>query len=874
MNKKIPIIMVFAAFFFGNAVFAQQPVNVLVLPFSVHSDENRTSLRTEIPKMIKQQLKREGAKISDADGPSVSTSGAPGIDEIKNIGIKEGADFVVWGSLTLLGPKYSLDAKLLETAAGGPPAVFFEQGENIEGLFGTVRDLADNISVKIFKRVRIDRIVIEGNNRIEDDAVKRFIKSLPGDVFSSEKLSEDLKAIYGMGYFEDVRVESQDGPKGKTIIFHVTEKPTVRKISFKGNRVVKEDKINKGMTISTGSILNVIKIQENIKSIESLYKEENYHNVNVTYEIRDVGNNQTDIEFIIEEGKKQQIDKITFEGNVSFSEKELKSIMKTSEKGFFSWITSSGQYDAEDLNQDVAKLTAFYMNNGYVQARASDPELEFKDQWIHVHIKISEGKRFKVGRVGVAGDIILTEKDLMDKLKITKEEFFNRQVLQQDVMALTDLYSDEGYAYPDVSPRVDQDTKNLIVNITYDIKKGNRAYFEKINIHGNTKTRDKVIRRELTVYENDLYSGKRLKRSVRNLYRLDFFEDIKVDPTKGSADDKMVLDISVKEKPTGSFSFGAGYSSVENVFGMVQLAQRNLFGRGQELQLKAEVGGTSTRYTLGFTEPWLFDIPLSAGVDVYNWTVDYDEYDRDSVGGSLKFGYPVFDYTRVYIGYSYDVSDITNVDPEAAFEIRDLEGINTTSMISTSLRYDSRDRVFNPTDGSNHGITVEYAGLGGNIGYIKYSAETGWYFPFYKNLTLFTHGETGYIHKNLGKKVPDYERFYLGGMNSVRGFKWRDISSHDNEGNKIGGDKYLQFNVELLYPILKEAGFVGLVFFDTGDVYSGNENVDMAGLRESAGLGLRWYSPMGPLRIEYGRILDRKAGESTGRWEFSVGQAF
>lgn len=876
MSKFINKMILLLVCLFPNIIMAAQSPSVMVLPFAVHSTGDRSYLQTKLPEMITEHLKREGAVVVPAgtDVEAIVEGASLDTGKVRRIGIEKGVDYLVWGSLTLLGPKYSLDVRLLETFADGSPVVFFEQGENIEGLFGAVKDLSADIAVKVFKRIRIADVIIQGNARIESDAIKRFIKSSKGDVFSADRLSEDLKAVYGMGYFDDVRIESEDRPDGKLIIFHVQEKPTVHKISVKGGRTMEEDEIMKNLTITIGSILNILKVQENVKIIESLYKEKNYHNIKVTYKFTELENNQVDVEFVIEEGERLQIKKITFEGNSDYSDKELKSLMETSEKGFFSWITSSGDYVPEDLTQDANKIASFYLNNGYIQARVSDPIVEFKDKWIYVTIKIFEGPRFRVGTVGVSGDIITTENELLKNCKISDEEFFNRQIIQEDIMALTEVYSDEGYAYPDISPIVEQDEINLKVNITYDIRKGKRVYFEKINIHGNTKTRDKVIRRELAVYENELYSGKRLKRSVRNLYRLDFFDDIKVDPTKGSADDKMILDIHVSEKPTGSFSFGAGYSSVENVFAMIQLSQRNLFGRGQQLQLKAEIGGTTTRYSIGFTEPWLFDIPLSAGIDLYNWTVDYDDYDRDSTGGGIRLGYPIFDYMRAYIGYSYDISDINNIDDDAAFEIKDLEGTNTTSTISGTLRYDSRDKVFNPTEGSNHSITVEYAGLGGNIGFIKYTAETGWYFPLIKDLVLFTHGEAGYIHKNSGKKVPDYERFYLGGMNSLRGFDWRDISSYDKDGNEIGGDKFVQFNVELIYPILKEAGFVTLIFFDTGDVYSASEDIDLGNLRESAGFGFRWYSPMGPLRIEYGRILDAREGEDTGRWEFSVGQAF
>ncbi|MFC1826014.1 outer membrane protein assembly factor BamA, partial [Thermodesulfobacteriota bacterium] len=388
------------------------------------------------------------------------------------------------------------------------------------------------------------------------------------------------------------------------------------------------------------------------------------------------------------------------------------------------------------------------------------------------------------------------------------------------------------------------------------------------------------IRRELEVFEQELYSGRGLKRGIRNLYRLDYFEDIKVDTLKGSADDKMVLNIDVTEKATGTFTFGAGYSSVESAFFSAAITQRNLFGRGQTLSLRTELGGRTTRYDISFTEPWLFDIPLSAGFDLYKWETDYDTYDKDAVGGALRCSYPVFDYTRAYLEYSFENADIQDVAVDASNSTLDFEGETlVTSSLTTKLGYDSRNSLFNATEGQDHSISLEYAGLGGDIGFTKILAETGWFLPLYKNLVGVLHAETGYVAKHSGKILPDWERFYLGGINSLRGFGWRDISPTEINRNgyqtKIGGDKFIQFNVETKFPLLKDQGFWGVVFIDAGNVYNNNQDLDLGDLRKSTGFGVRWYSPMGPLRLEYGYVLDPEEGQGQGgRWEFTMGGAF
>ena len=308
---------------------------------------------------------------------------------------------------------------------------------------------------------------------------------------------------------------------------------------------------------------------------------------------------------------------------------------------------------------------------------------------------------------------------------------------------------------------------------------------------------------------------------------------------------------------------------------MVAVSQRNLFGRGQTLELKAQLGGKTTRYNLSFVEPWLMDIPLNAGLDLYNWKTEYADYDKKAIGGRVRFSYPVFTHTRASLAYNYEISDISNIEDDASFQIKELEGEFSKSSVKTGLQYDSRDKIFNPTQGMDHSLSVEYAGLGGDIAFTKYLAETGFYVPLLWGTVGFLHGKAGYVSQNSDGILPDYYKFYLGGINSMRGFEWQGISLKDRDGADIGGEKFVQFNFELLIPIFKKAGLMGVVFYDTGNVYSKDDNINFGDLRESAGFGFRWYSPMGPIRIENGYILDPQGDEDkSGRWEFSMGTAF
>ena len=884
MSKYIILTIIALSYVFPITANSLESVNVAVLPFKIESETDLSYLSLQIPKLIRAHLEEDGARIIDPssvpDFIDYTMEDDPVyIDKIKRFGITKGADYVIWGSLKRVDEEFTLNARMIESFTNKPAKLFFSGGDSIEELSGIIVKLADDISMKIFRKEKVARVRITGNQRIETDAIKRVISTAPGDIYLAKSLSKDLKAVYKMGYFEDIRIETEDGPDGKIVLFKIKEKATVKKIKIKGNLVYKDEEIKENLKLKTGSILNIYQIRSDMTRIEELYKSKHYHNVKIVYKIHSLKNNQADLEFIITEGKKVRIKTITFQGNSIYTSKQLKKIMKTKQKSLFSFVTSSGDLNRDNLDQDTARLSAFYQNSGYITARISDPVVEFKGDWIYITIKIDEGLRYKVGKVDIKGDLIVSKEQLIKPLQITKETYFNRHILQDDVLVLTDIYSNAGYAYADISPTIGKNKTKLEVDITYVISKGKLVYFEEIIIAGNTKTRDKVIRRELPLYEQGLYSGRLLKRGVRNLKRLEFFEDVKVDTHKGSSDDKMVLKVNVKEKPTGSFSFGGGYSNVENVFVIGSVSQKNLFGRGQILSVKAEVGSRTTSYILDFTEPWLYDIPLEAGCNLYNWNRDYDSYDTDTKGGGFHLSYPIYDFTWVFGSYALDISDLSNFDYDVSDSTIELEGKNVSSSITTGLHYDSRDKTFNPTEGAEHTVSLQYAGLGGTIGFTKVRVETGWYFPLFWEFTGFLHGKTGFVWRNSGGDLPDYNKFFLGGINSLRGFDWEDlapteINRYGYEAH-LGGNKFVQFNVECIFPVLKNAGLVGLVFFDTGDVYGEGESIKMSHLRESVGFGVRWFSPMGPIRLENGFILNPKEGErGGGHWEFTMGSAF
>ncbi len=727
----------------------------------------------------------------------------------------------------------------------------------------------------------VGAVRVEGNHRIEKDAILAVIRSKKGGRLDYDQLDKDLRDIYRMGFFKDIQIEVADGPQGKIVTFHVFEKPSIGKIVFEGNDNLGDDELKDELGIKPYSVLDYNEVKQGINRLKEFYRQKGYYNVDIKEKIEPLPNNEVMLKYEIAEHKKVYIKRIEFLGNSKFDDDDLKDIMETSERGFFSWVTGSGYLDRKKLDFDVHKINSFYNNQGFIKARVGEPKISFeKDKGLTITIEVHEGHQYGVKGASFEGDLIKPVEELSKKIRIGKEKVFNREIVRKDIVTIQNIYSDEGYAYAEITPSIKEDTKDYLVEIIYRISKGPKVRVERINISGNTVTRDKVIRRELKIVEGEDFSGKGLRRSEQNLHRLGFFEDVDVQTKRGSEDDKMVLDIKVKERPTGSLTFGAGYSSVDKLVGMAQIAQNNLFGYGQRLAASFRVGGVSSEFDVSFTEPWLFDRPVSGSVRGYKWRREYDEYTKDSVGGSLGIGFPIYkidDFTRGWVQYAYDNAEISDVDIYTSSIIKDMEGTSVSSSMTTALTRNSTDRAWNPSRGSINSISFEYAGgvLRGDNYFNKYTARSAWFLPLPWNMVFMLQGRWGYLHRRPGGALPVYEKFYLGGINSIRGFEYEAISPEDPvTRDKIGGEKMMAYNAEYLVPLLRAQGVIGLVFFDAGNVFTASENYTFSGIRRSAGLGIRWYSPMGPLRLEWGRNLDPRPDEPTSRIEFSIGTVF
>ena len=855
---------------------------IAVLPFKIHMQRPIDHLVEGLQAMVIARLAREGFDLIDPEvlkKTDLSRTPLSDLDLIREEGRDNDIDWVVGGSLTQIGENVSLDVTMVPIAPEKRPSTVFVSGDSINEL----PEIIDSVAVRVTSRIKgialIASLTVSGNKRIESDAILAVVESREGKRYDPEALNGDLRSVYEMGFFEDVQLEAEDGPGGKIVTFKVSEKQSIGKILFKGNKKIEQKDLNQVVGIREYSILNRRDIKDSIERLREYYHGEGFYNVEIKERIEGLPNNEVALTYIIDEGEKVYIRKIQFKGNVTVESDDIKDVMDTSEKGFFSFLTHSGQLDRKKLEGDVTKIKSFYYNNGFVKAQVGEPVISYgEDEGLIVTITINEGSQYTMGNVTVAGDLIKDAEELYGALKITEEEVYNREVIRSDVLILNEIYADEGYAYADISPKIKEDDEEHTVDITYQISKGEKVRFERIEITGNEKTRDKVIRRELKVVEGGYFSGKKMKRSVQNLFRLGFFEDVEVNPRRGSADDKMMLDIGIKEGATGMFSLGVGYSSVEKTIGMMEIAQNNLFGRGQSLSAKASLSTVSTKYNISFTEPWLFDKPLSAGTDLYNWEYEYDEYTKDSTGGRLKFGFPLGpEFTTGMVSYTYDDSEISDIEETAAQVIKDMEGQNVTSSLTFGVNRDSRDRYFNATSGSINTLTMEYAGgfLGGDNYFTKYKARTAWFFPFIWDTAFSVQGRWGFVEQRTGGKLPVYEKFTLGGMNTVRGFDVGSISPLDPEtGDKIGGEKMMVYNFEFRFPLQKEQGVWGVVFFDAGNVFTEDEEWTFKGIRMGAGAGIRWITAIAPLRLEWGYNLNRKPGEDASNWEFTLGTPF
>lgn len=722
---------------------------------------------------------------------------------------------------------------------------------------------------------KIYKITILGNVKIEEAVIKGAIKSREGQSLSLDQVKEDLKSIFNLDYFADVQVDIKSTPEGKEVIFVVMEKPSIKDIVVSGAEKIKVDDIKEKMNLKVRTILNLEKIKENVELIRKFYFSKGYYGVKVDYNIDYLETNEVIVNFNITEGPKGRIKKIIFKGNKNIKSSRLKKVMMTKQWNIFSILTKTGILDEDVLKNDIQLLTAYYYDQGYLDVKISEPKIDLKDpRRIEIEIDIEEGKLYRIGSIDFKGELLTTKEDLFKILTIKRNDIYRTSLIRREINKLTEKFANEGYAYAEITPETSIDSKNFIVHIIFDIEKKGQVYFEKIEITGNTKTRDKVIRRELQISEGELYNLTGLNKSRDRLKRTGYFKEVDFSTSKGSSDEKINLDIKVEEAPTGALSFGVGYSSVEKVIGSASISDRNLFGMGYHGVLKFNLGADIREFKLNFTDPYFLGYPFSLGTDLYHEKREFDTYSSKIKGGDLRFGKEITDHFRLDIMYRLENINIYEVSVDASRFIKEQEGKKTTSAISFTPSYDSRDDYFNPTKGARHSLTIQYAGgiLGFDNEYIKVFGETSWYFQLPLNLILNIRGKAGFIEPYGGKKAPIYEKFFVGGMYTIRGFEYGTAGPLDENREPLGAKKMIVLNSELQFPLSKEIGLRAAIFWDIGKGF--DKWNDLSPLKTGAGVGLRWFSPFGPLHIDMGYNLNPKPGEKGRVIDFTLGTVF
>jgi outer membrane protein insertion porin family len=720
----------------------------------------------------------------------------------------------------------------------------------------------------------INAIEVKGLKRIEEGAVKAKISQKLGEPVSQEKTNEDIKNIFTMGYFEDVQVEIEAFEGGVKLIYVVKEKPTIIRVDFQGNQKIEDAKLKEKISVTPGSIADTVLIQDNATKIGKFYEEEGFWLTNVVPVVKRISQDEVSLTYQIDEGQKVSIKHIVTEGNKYLSSRQIKKVMNTKEWWLFSFITSTGYYKKEQMEADIEKIRNLYYNKGFLKVMLAEPEVMVDNDKknMTIKIRISEGDQFSVASVDFSGNTVFDNDTVRQKISLAPNTIFKKNMLERDMLSITELYSNNGYALASVVPDLQPDEQTRTVRVSLHIAEGDKYKMGRIEISGNTKTRDKVIRREIRVYEGETFDSSKLKRSYERINNLGFFDSVEMIPKPKYEDKSVDVDIKVKERPTGFLSVGGGYSSQYKFIATADVTQGNLFGRGQYIKLKGEFGGESSYYEFSFRDPYFLDTSYSFSTGIYKHQKDYIEYDKDAYGFYFGFGKAFREFWRGDITYNFEKADITNIDNDASIIVKDQEGKHTLSGITSSVVRDSRDNYIDPTRGSRNSLTLTITGLGGDYGYFKGLIDSGWYFPWGVT-TFLLRGRFGYATEVFGKTLPLYERFYVGGLSTVRGLAFGDAGPHDPVTDEaIGGTTELIFNTEFIFPISPEMKLKGVVFFDAGKSYEGFN--EFGSLRYTSGLGIRWISPFGPIRLDWGYNIDKEPGESSSKFEFAFGSFF
>ena len=750
----------------------------------------------------------------------------------------------------------------------------------------------------------VSQITLEGGQRVDRETVLSYMQLGPGDSFDSEKIDGSIKALFQTGLFSDVRIIR----RGSVLVVQVVENPLINVVNFEGNSEIDDDTLQKEVDVKERMIYTKARVQSDTRRVLAIYQTKGFYNVRVAPKLIRLPENRVNLVFEISENGKTVVSSINFTGNNVFSNSDLRGVMVTKQKTWWNPFLRNVTYDADRLNYDMDLIRRYYLKHGYadIQVISADAQLTPDGQTFEINIALEEGPRYSVADVAVnVGQVNLDPNALTKVVKTGVGDTYDASRVDKSAENLTLEASEQGFVFAKVEPKVDRDAASKTVNITYNISEGSRAYIERIDIVGNTRTRDEVIRRELRLFEGDAFNRTLIERARRQLTALDFFERVEFKEQEGSAPDKIVLVVEVVEKSTGSLTFSIGYSSVETVVGSVGLSERNLFGKGLQVNLNTSLSFKKQQVDFSFTDPYFLGSPISAGFDLFATKTDNQaasSYTSEQIGGALRAGFKLDEYSSLGVKYYLAYRKITGIDAATSSPaVIAQQGNSWKSAVSVNYTYDDLDNPANPKSGFRGEINTEVAGLGGSTYYGKIEAH-GWYFmPFYDdNVVVKLEGNAGHIQAFNGTNVPLQDRFFKG-ADSFRGFAQSGVGprqiGNDGQSDSIGGKDYAIGTIEATFPLgLPEAfGISGEVFSDFGTVFNSGEAtvlaggigcndpsayagpcslLDTMGLRASIGAGVVWASPFGPLKFELAYPLLKSSYDETEKFRFSIGTRF
>lgn len=732
----------------------------------------------------------------------------------------------------------------------------------------------------------VHSIEVEGNRKVESEAILEKLSTQPGMLLDNYLLRRDLSRIYEMKYFEEVEAYQKKSDGKNILLFKLVEKPIISKIFFEGNDEISDDDLKEQIKTKEFNILDVSSLKNDLRLLEKHYEDKGYFLAQATYELKEKSG-AMEVHFNIKEWDKVRVKKITFLGNNDIDDETLKGFMQTKEESYFSFMSSSGNFKELDFQTDIERLKYYYKTKGYLQVNVQNPEVTASEdkRWIFITVRLNEGPQFTVNNIYFDGDLEYSDSEMTEKLKLKTDDIYNEENLRLDIQTLTEMYQDKGYAFANVLRTLEIVPGENKVDVIFSFEKGVIAYFGKIIVKGNTKTRDKVVRRELRIFEGDQYSGSKLRISKDNVTRLGFFQPESVifnTITRKGSDNVLDVEISIKERPTGQISLGAGYSTATKAFVQASVAQNNFRGLGQNINLNVSYSDFQQIYNLGFTEPYLFDTRWTAGADYYQ-TVSYfiRSFSYKKHGADVRVGHPIFEYTRLFLTYRYEDSEVRDVINSAIDE--KVEN-GAASSLQLSLIHDKRNNIFEPTKGYYGSTSLEYTGLGGDMRWVKTEVEGRYYYPVWKDLVFRSRVQAAQLFKTTEREIPRIEKFSMGGARNMRGFNIEDIGPRRKAFNKdtnleeifnFGGLSQFLATLEFEHPLVKEAGLKWVVFADIGNVWDHGLGKDGDfRMRADYGFGFRWFSPIGVLRFEFGFPVNPLEDEGGSQFHFDIGQLF